>query len=331
MMPKEATIAITYRCNCRCSMCGIWQIKDHDELPVSEYGKLPRSLRTINVTGGEPFLREDIVEVVKKIHDVSPTSRIVISSNGLLTERITRSMSEMLAFHKKLGIGISIDGINEVHEGIRGVRGIFEKAIATLNAVKSLGITDVRAAMTITPANAHQVMDVFRLSNEMGVEFASTFAHNSDVYFKSSDNQPIEHTEKLKCDLEAIKRQHLRSMSVKSWFRAYHMAGVEDPSIRKVGSGRCEAASRFFFMDPKGDVFPCIVLDKVMGNIRDFGSFDDLWKSDKAREARSAVEKCKIDCWMACNVRSLFIRHPGPPVFWIAKNKPRAHMRPRSR
>jgi len=311
-------------------MCGIWQVKDHDELPASEYSKLPKSLQTVNVTGGEPFLREDVVEVVRQIHDVSPKSRIVISTNGLLTERITKSISEIYGFHKRLGIGISIDGIGEVHDGIRGVRGTYEKAIGTLQAVKSLGLEDVRIAMTITDANAHQVLDVYHLSKDMGVEFASTFAHNSDVYFRSSDNKPPEGTDKLRCDLESIQRMHLRSMRAKNWFRAYHMAGIADPSIRKAGSGRCEAASRFFFMDPKGDVFPCIVLDKLMGNIKDYRSFAELWESDGAKEARSAVERCEIDCWMACNVRSLLIRHPGPPLFWIAKNKPRAHMRPRS-
>jgi len=323
-------LAITYRCNCKCSMCGIWKVKEHDDLPVSEYGKLPRSLQTVNVTGGEPFLREDVVEVVRQVHEVSPKSRIVLSSNGLLTDRIAKSMSEMHSFHRRLGIGISIDGINEVHDGIRGVKGIYDKALATLRAVKSLGISDVRLAMTITADNADQVLDVYRLSKEMGVEFASTFAHNSEVYFQSSDNKPLEGTERLRSDLESIQRMHLKSMSAKNWLRAYHMAGIATPSIRKAGVGRCEAASRFFFMDPKGDVFPCIVLGKQMGNIKEHASFAELWYSEKAKEARAAVERCRIDCWMACNVRSLLIRHPGPPLLWIAKNKPRAHMRPRS-
>ena len=60
MMPVDAVLAVTYRCNARCTMCGIWSSKPVAELPPAAYARLPASLRDVNLTGGEPFLRDDL-------------------------------------------------------------------------------------------------------------------------------------------------------------------------------------------------------------------------------------------------------------------------------
>jgi len=324
--PREATIAVTYRCNSRCSMCNIWRMDDHEELPPEQYAKLSDSLRTINVTGGEPFLREDLVKVLEQIHRAAPMSRIVISSNGMLTERIADLMSEIARFHPNIGIGISVDGLGEVHDRIRGVVGGFERAIKTVKAVKSVGIEDVRIGMTIVKGNAHQLLDVYRLSTDLGVEFTTTFAHNSEIYFRKSDNEPEMISPELRSALRGVVNSHLRSMTPKDWFRAYHMEGLTDRNMRLSAVGKCAAASRFFFLDPRGDVYPCIVMDKVIGNIKDFKSLDDLFEAAKVAEIRSLVRACRADCWMICNTRSLILSHPGRSVVWVMKNKPKAHL-----
>ena len=51
--PREATIAITYRCNLKCSMCNIWKQPAGEELPAEEYRKLPSSIGLVNITGGD--------------------------------------------------------------------------------------------------------------------------------------------------------------------------------------------------------------------------------------------------------------------------------------
>lgn len=323
---REATIAVTYRCNSRCTMCNIWAVSDFEELPPEEYLKLPSSLRSVNITGGEPFLRKDLVEVVRSVHRAAPRSRMVISSNGLMTDRTVSLVTEMKRFHPKLGIGISVDGLHEVHDRVRGVEGAFEKAVETVRAVKAAGIEDVRIGMTIVKENSRQVLDVYGLSKELGVEFTTTVAHNSDIYFRKDDNSPIEALPDVDCDLRRIGDAHLRSLSPKAWFRAYHMAGIANSSIRSSAVGLCTAGIRFIFMDPRGDVYPCIVLNKVMGNIREFDSVEALLSAKKAQIALAAVKACRKDCWMVCNTRSLILSHPGRPIRWVLNNKPRAHI-----
>ncbi len=63
MKPVDAVIAVTYRCNARCAMCGIWKSQPGPDLPPEVYRKLPSSLRDVNLTGGEPFLRDDLAAV----------------------------------------------------------------------------------------------------------------------------------------------------------------------------------------------------------------------------------------------------------------------------
>ncbi len=327
--PREATLAITYRCNARCVMCNIWQCESGDELPPKEYGKLPTTLRTLNITGGEPFLRKDFVEIVEALHGVAPKCRVVISTNGFLTDKILGAVSETIRFHDKLGLGISIDGIGEMHDNIRGTKGAFEKAIETVKGLKRLGLTDLRLGMTIMDQNSHQVLDVYHLAESLGIEFTTTVAHNSSIYFRKNDNKPMV-TENLSRDIRTLEREHLRSFAAKNWFRAYHLEGVINSDIRSKGRRKCAAGRDFFFMDPSGCVYPCIVLDEPMGNIRDFSSFDDLFNGPKASEIRAKVAKCAKDCWMVCNIRTLFASHPGAPVMWVLRNKPKAHLSRRS-
>ncbi len=323
--PREATLAITYRCNSRCVMCNIWQCESGDELPPSEYGKLPGTLRTVNVTGGEPFMRKDIVDIVRELHAVSPKCRIVISSNGFLTDRIVGAVSEMVKFHGGMGLGISIDGIGQTHDRVRGMPGTYEKALETVKGLKGLGLTDLRLGMTIVDQNAEELLEVYRLSKTLGVEFTTTVAHNSSIYFKKSDNAP-KLTDGLSRDVRTLEREHLRSFTPKNWARAYHLEGVINTKVRASGRRHCAAGRDFFFMSPKGEVYPCIVLDDLMGNLRDYENFDNLFNSAKAAKVRAKVAKCTKDCWMVCNIRTLFASHPAEPILWVLKNKPSAHL-----
>lgn len=311
-------------------MCNIWKLEERESMDSKEYAKLPSSLTTINVTGGEPFLREDIVDVVREIHKAAPKSRIVISSNGMLTRRITEAMSEIRKFHPKIGIGISVDGTQDVHDHVRGVKGSFEKAIETVRQLKSAGIMDIRIGMTIVDANSHQVLEVYKLSKELGVQFTTTVAHNSEIYFRKSDNNPKKTSEKLSQDIGRIRDEHLRSFALKNWFRAYHLAGVADTSMRKQ-SKKCSAGNRFIFLDPNGCVYPCIVMDKKMGNLKEHPSLESLLSHPGAVAAMELARRCKEDCWMVCNIRSLILSHPGKSVTWILKNKPRAHIARKAR
>ena len=144
----DGILAVTYRCNLKCTMCYIWKNPSDPqrEIRPEHLTSFPEVVR-LNITGGEPFIKEDlsdILDVMKK-----KAKRIVVSSNGLLTKRILEVMNR----HRDVGIRLSVDGIGETHDQIRGVKGIHQKALETLKGLKSLGIKDLGIAVTISDAN----------------------------------------------------------------------------------------------------------------------------------------------------------------------------------
>ena len=310
-------------------MCNIWKSPAPDEMEPKHYEKLPHSLKTINITGGEPFLRKDLVDVLKAVHSSAPSSRIVFSTNGFLTETILKTISEIQSFHDAIGVGVSIDGLEEVHDKVRGSAGAFRKAVSTVEGLKRLGLKDLRVGTTLTQENVGDVKSVFDLSRKLGVEFSVTFAHNSEIYFQKTDNTPPELAGASGLPLSEVLESQLMSRSVKDWFRAYHVQGIMDPELRHEFVSQCKAGSRYFFVSPSGDVYPCMVMDMRIGNLRDATSWDELFSSEAVARTLHAVRNCSQDCWMVCNTRSHIISHPVRAGSWVVKNKLKAHMHKR--
>ena len=318
--PREAYLAITYRCNLKCKMCNIWQRKDLEEISPEEYYKLPSNLNVVNISGGEPFLRENIDKIIEILIKKNPRLRIVISSNGFYTDAIRTKMIKILKICPNIEIGISLQGLNVIHDKVRGVKGSFENAINSMKMLKDLGIKRLRFSMTFTPENVHQIKDVYTLSKQFGIEFTGTYAQNSDVYFMKKDNT-IPNIHDAIPSLDYIIRSELASSKPKKWFRAYYMNCIRDFANGIPGQFICHAGRRFFFMDPMGNIFPCIGLNEPIGNITKYNNFNTLFNSDKAIKVRETADKCQKTCWMVCNARSTIIRHPIKPILWVTKNK----------
>jgi len=333
MKQREAFIAVTYRCNSRCSMCNIWKTENLKEMLPSEYSKLPTTLDTINITGGEPFLRNDLAEIVQVIHRRIPGVRIVFSTNGSLTDVIVDRIREIRAFHPRVGVGVSIDGLAATHDQIRGVKGLFDKAIATLESLKAQGLTDLRLAMTIQQENYREASEVFAISQKLGVEFSATMVHNSEIYFRKSDNtRPLSDSDANEA-IKPVVDSLLRSRRIKDWLRAYHMNGMIDPSVRASFHSRCQAGRRYFFVTPEGDVYPCNVMDFRIGNMTEIEDWSQLWTQLAGEKLDAAVTGCGHDCWMVCNTRSIMATHPLRVGAWISKRKltlRRASVKPQS-
>lgn len=309
----DGILAVTYRCNCKCVMCYTWEHPSDKtkEIKASDLESLPQMVR-LNITGGEPFIREDlgeILDVMKK-----KAKRVVISSNGMLTRKTLDVMSR----HKDVGVRISFDGIGETHNEIRGVKNIHEKALETLKGLKSLGIKDLGMAVTVSDRNARDLVPLFKLAEENGVELATAILHNA-YYFHKEDNR-IEDKELVEKELKNLMREFLQSPHPKNWFRAYFTKGIADHMRDRQRAFKCTMAKDSFFVDPYGDVRPCNVMNFPFGNIRE-KSFQEIWSGPAAEEARNRVDVCSSNCWMIGSVGHLIRRRFWVPLNWIARNK----------
>lgn len=315
----DASIIVTYRCPMRCKMCNIWAnpTNPKEEFKPETLRKLPR-LNSVNVTGGEPFVREDIEEIVKIL--LTKTDRIVFSTSGYFSDRIIALAKK----YPQLGFRISIEGLSCKNDELRGRTGGFDKGLSTLLELRRIGVKDIGFGITVSNNNSEDMLNLYELNRNLKMQFATAAFHNS-YYFHKYDNK-ITNTDKVCADFDELIQRLMKEPSPKSWFRAFFNLGL----INYVKGGRrmlpCEAGSENFFIDPYGEVLPCNGMEEncwfdTMGNLNDANSFDEIWNSEKAKHVREKVANCPKSCWMigsASPVMKKYIKHIAP---WVIKNK----------
>lgn len=311
----NGTVIVTYRCNARCNMCNRYKVpsKPEEEISVETIRKLPQMYFT-NITGGEPFIREDLKDIVRELYKKS--DRIVISTNGFFTDRIVDLCKEF----PDIGIRISIEGLENTNNEIRGLEDGFNRGYTTLKTLREMGMKDVGFGMTVQDRNAPDLVPLYQLSNEMGMEFATASLHNS-FYFVESCNI-IHDRPMVATHFEALVNELLRSWSPKKWFRAYFNHGLINYIYSQKRLLPCDMSFDTFFIDPFGDVMPCngTKEKEVMGNLNR-QSWDELWNSEEAEEVRTKVRCCDRSCWMIGSVSPAMHKYIWVPGIWVAWHK----------
>jgi MoaA/NifB/PqqE/SkfB family radical SAM enzyme len=321
--PTDAIIALTYRCDARCEMCNIWQLKPQEFLSVDDYAKVPASLKDINVSGGEAFMRKDVVDIVKIIHQKCDNPRIVVSTNGFRTRQIIAAMEELRRSIPGIGVGVSLDGMGETHNRIRGVPHAWENATATLQQLKERGFTNVRIGFTAMNENAHEMRQVYDMACEMGFQFTTAVAQNSDIYFSTQVNQDVA-SDTLYDALGYVMQHELMSYHPKRWLRAYFENGTLVFNRDKRRILECTAGIDFFYLAPEGIVYPCLTIPSPMGDLKG-RSFEDVWESEQADAVRRDIKGCE-QCWMICTARSSLKKNIPRALGWIVREKVRSHV-----
>lgn len=311
----NGTVIVTYRCNARCNMCNRFKAPSlpEEEISIETIKKLPKMYFT-NITGGEPFLREDLKEIVRELYKKS--DRIVISTNGFFTERILDLCEEF----PNVGIRISIEGLQETNDEIRGLVDGYQRGYETLRRLVDNGHPDVGFGMTIQDRNAEDVVPLYNISNDLGMEFATASLHNS-FYFVESKNL-IENRPKVAQNIEDLCNQLLKSNSPKKWMRAYFNHGLINYIYGQERLLPCDMAFDTFFIDPYGDVMPCngTKEKEVMGNLND-QAWEEIWNSPEAERVRKKVRHCDRNCWMIGSVSPAMHKYIWKPLTWAIKHK----------
>src|SRR5574341_1427181 len=142
-LPLNLTVSITYHCNSRCKTCNVWKKKTSEFSPDEfdrAFESIGKSPYWLTVSGGEPFLRQDIVEICCSAYNHFEPGIINIPTNGILYNKIPGKVEEIIENCKETQIivNLSIDGIGEKHDHIRNVKDNFEMALKTYEALRAL-------------------------------------------------------------------------------------------------------------------------------------------------------------------------------------------------
>ncbi|MEG2054040.1 MAG: radical SAM protein [Oscillospiraceae bacterium] len=309
------TVIVTYRCNAHCNMCDCWRdpSKPDEEIQLDTIRKLPEMAFT-NITGGEPFIRQDLPQIVEELY--KKTDRIVISTNGYFTDRIIALCKQ----NPNIGIRISIEGMQATNDAIRGISDGFQRGYETLKTLVEMGHPDVGFGMTVQDMNCEDLVPLYKMADELNMEFATATLHNS-FYFRKTDNK-IDDKKKVALEFEKLINELLQSKSPKKWGRAYFNHGLINYIYGKERLLPCDMASDAFFIDPFCDVIPCngMAEKAVMGNLKT-QEWEELWHSEQAEKVREQVRNCKRNCWMIGSASPAIQKHIIKSGMWVLNHK----------
>lgn len=306
-------VAVTYTCNARCDMCYSWKnpTKRAEQVTAEDLQKLP-DVPVYNVTGGEAFLRPDIEDLLAVLHE--KCDRIVVSSNGAYTDKMVSAVKRF----PKVGVRVSLEGLQQANDEIRGIPHGFDAGLRTILELAELGKKDIGFGMTISQKNYKDLLALHELASKMGVEFATAALHNS-FYFHKMDNE-IDDLPEVVDEVKKLVKKQLSSKRPKDWFRAYFNFGLANYMMGHPRMLPCEMAFSAFYVDPYGDVRACNVLDESFGNIKR-QTWDEIWHSEAARQVRDKVLSCREKCWMTGSVFQMIKKYIGTPGKFILDHK----------
>jgi MoaA/NifB/PqqE/SkfB family radical SAM enzyme len=310
----------------RCQHCFFWQDINSGakDLTMEEIEKVARSLPGLiflRITGGEPFVRKDIADIIGAFYRFSGLRRVGISTNGFLTADIVGSARTMLERLKgiDLEIGISFDGLYEKHDSLRQCKGAFKNAVATFLALKELRKTfpNLRLGFLTTMMKDNQ--DDF----EALFNFLVTLEPDG-IGLNLVRGAPMNVSEldvdinKYQSALALINGFNERKISRNPLFKALRFAKTQlsqriivKTSVEKRRHVRCNAGRKIAVLYPDGNVSACESSGFGLGNVRDCQyDFRNIWRSEVRRKLVEGIERKKCFCTHECFVTSSLAFEP---------------------
>ena len=315
--PYKMTFAITYKCQSRCLTCNIWQRKPVNELTVDEireFAKKNNYFRWLEITGGEPFLNSDIVEIVKAfVQNSDGLFILTMPTNSLCNqEMLAGKLKQILDLGiPKVSITLSLDGNRELHDRIRGIPGNFDRVMSMARRFKELQKEYKNLffvfGYTMSRLNqGHLEETINDVRKELPWATANNFHVNvgqlSGMYYGNEDMQIAADRESVAKEVKMLLKMRKKEIGMIPIIEGIFLRKLVDYVTTGKSPMRSRSMDVSLFLDSYGNVFPSIMWDKKIGNIRDTGyDLGKIWSSPEANEIRKSIKEGKEpDSWTAC-------------------------------
>lgn len=326
--PITLTYSVTAACQSKCKTCNIGMRYQSDntirqaDLKLDEIDRIFKSIGRVyffNISGGEPFLRKDLPDIIHLACIHLKPKIIHIPTNGIASEAIRdltlRSLDIIRKHNPKLPLTIkpSIDGIGDLHDQIRGVPGNFKLLRRTIQYLKEIEKEypnlHVELGTVISKFNMHCLSELEDYVHSLGVQsYRNEIAECRAEFFNlGEDITPdpdtysrliLEFSRKIREDI-ATKRTLTKT--TESLRLVYY-----DLAVRILKESRqvipCFAGISNVHINYDGEVWPCCVLGylKSMGSLREYNfDFKELWRSERAKGVRKFIKGKNCACPLA--------------------------------
>ena len=326
---KTLLLYLTNKCNQRCQHCFYSQDinKDIQELSLKELEIIAKNyykytntnkLLATNIgqgfTGGEPFLRDDLSEIIS-LFKAAGVRHFQVNTNGMLTDEIVNFSKELLGKNISFKIVISIDGLEKTHNKIRNTQGAFQKAIQTIKELKNIG-ADVGTIMTINKLNYQEIGKVVGFLNdnfsiEPGLQLIRGASQSNAPLGTRSVADPLEKdiliTSGIIPELRSILYEIYLEKSIRNPFKIVEFARkftYIQSHLDILESGKrlfnCLAGKSVGVIYQNGDVSLCEFYQPI-GNLKKVNfNLSFLWNNSEAEKQRNFIKKCfcNHDCFI---------------------------------
>ncbi len=316
MKPTFLIFNVTNKCQSKCITCFAWDYlnKDTDkELKIDEIAKLASNfghLQWLLLTGGEPFLRPNIDEIIEIFYKKNHARRVTIPTNGIVAKHVIDSVHKI--FDKcpdlNLNISLSCDGIGEMHDNIRGFKNNFILLSETYRQLAELKKQYPKLSLNMnTCLNNVNIKQIDEILDYVPKHFPDLDFHGFEILRGVSrakemhvETPPIAEAE------EALKKIH------KYWekYEFYRMNKGKIVRAAKILSRdiefdilknqkrtqKCFAGSVSGVVYATGDIAVCELIPPL-GNIRDVNfDLDKIWFGEKANKVRKSIKELSGSC-----------------------------------
>lgn len=313
-LPMSLALYVTNRCNSRCKTCNIWKQEDLDELSLEEIQSILRFIGKaplwFTLTGGESFLREDLLQIVESICKCCQPLYINIATNALATNSIEKKVPQIIEvcqrYGTKLTINISIDELFEKYDEIRGSKGGFQKVLTSFKNLIHLSqnghAINVGTNTTLSSLNIQRFPEIYDfLNNKLkphSILFEMASLRRTLFLIDEDISPPKEHFLNAINFLQAEKTT-TRGTTARliQFFRTRYYRHIKNLNKQNMN---CYAGIASAEILSNGDVVTCCYKGELLGNLRDSSyDFKDIWTSSAAKKSRERIKKDRCSCDLA--------------------------------
>ena len=314
---------VTARCNARCKFCfyleNIEQANENlqKELKINEIQKIFKSsgyIPYVSLSGGEPFLRHDLDKIIKIIIQYSKPLMISIPTNGSYPEKIEQQLESLLNEYSEteINIQLSVDAPEKKHDEIRQIPGLFKKMLQTNKIVQKLSTKyknlSTKLVITFSTFNQNEVEELidFSKNNFFFDRMILSKVHGNAQGKTGLDfllfNKLLTKVDKINKDKNTNKSLTTKlSILVKKTKEKIRSNFEENKNLGKY----CNASKKIVVLSEYGDIYPCEVLSKTLGNVKNYNLDLKLLLSSNSNEFiknNNIKESCHCDWGCAQNV-----------------------------
>ncbi|GHO85431.1 radical SAM/SPASM domain-containing protein [Dictyobacter formicarum] len=325
-LPINLTVSVSYRCNSRCKTCNVWQ-RPNDDFTLDEYDRtfasLGRAPYWFTFSGGEPTLRKDLPAIVASAYHHCRPGIINIPTNGIQDKIIPTHIEQILqaAPASEVIVNLSLDGIGEKHDQIRGVDGNFERAMRTYAGLKAL-----KASYKNFTLGVHTVISNFNIDDFEDIYHFVKNELQPDSFISEIAEERVELdtvgtgiTPSIGLYQPAIERvqegmrqsQPVGVSRITQAFRDRYYDLVKRTLVEQRQVIPCLAGVASAQIAPNGDVWTCCIRAESIGNLRDFDyDFGATWRTAKADALRRSIKAGECYCPLANAAYTNMLCHP---------------------